>query len=204
MAALMPLLVHLNPPCSCAPVRLDRFSPFHTRAEQFGFRRLRPARAYFFVFPLGRRELMRLAYFFDFDYGDARTPETYMEPVRAAVHQWWRGRAAGAARPRLDARFVGAAITIEDTRPAARAPSFELTGVTARVLMQCDSAATVASLLRHPELADGETAVRAALEALMEDRLVLQDDRRYVALPVFRDRPAELATRTTRAYASAA
>ena len=33
MARLVPLLTHLTPPCSCAQVRLDRFSPFHVRSE---------------------------------------------------------------------------------------------------------------------------------------------------------------------------
>ncbi len=77
MARLVPLLTHLAPPCSCAQVRLDRFSPFHVRSEAYGFRRLRPARAYFFVFPLDRRDMDRLAYFFDFDYDDGRQPVEY-------------------------------------------------------------------------------------------------------------------------------
>lgn len=56
-ARLIPLLTHLTPPCSCGQIRLDRFSPFHSRSESFGFKKMRPARAYFFVFPLTRREL---------------------------------------------------------------------------------------------------------------------------------------------------
>ena len=66
-------------------MRLDRFSPFHARAGDYGFRNLRPARAYFFVFPLGRQELGRLAYFFDFDYEDDRKPFDYIEPLQHAV-----------------------------------------------------------------------------------------------------------------------
>src|SRR5215470_7576960 len=58
----------LEPPTGCSPIRLDRFSPLFNQAEASGLRRVRPTLAYYFVFPLGRRELARLAYFFDFDY----------------------------------------------------------------------------------------------------------------------------------------
>ena len=37
MAELVPLLTHLAPPYSCAQVRLDRFSPFHTIADNSAF-----------------------------------------------------------------------------------------------------------------------------------------------------------------------
>jgi hypothetical protein len=74
MAPLLPLLAHLQPPASCAPIRLDRFSPFFTRAEHFGLRRVRPTPAYYYVYPFGRRELARLAYFFDFDYPEGQAP----------------------------------------------------------------------------------------------------------------------------------
>ncbi|MEO8127828.1 MAG: RiPP maturation radical SAM C-methyltransferase, partial [Bryobacteraceae bacterium] len=49
MAQLLPLLTHLQPPSSCSPVRLDRFSPFFTRRERFGLQRVRPTPAYFYV-----------------------------------------------------------------------------------------------------------------------------------------------------------
>jgi ribosomal peptide maturation radical SAM protein 1 len=190
MAELIPLLTHLNPPCSCAQVRLDRFSPFHFRAEDFGFQRLRPARAYFFVFPLGRKELARLAYFFDFDYGDGRQPGVYLEPVQREVRRWWEGRTAPEGeRPKLDARFDGERVELIDTRSIAHAPRYELTGVAARVYELCDAAATLSSLLRHPELADKEGEVRAALSFLTEHRLVAEIEEKYLSLAVFRQRP---------------
>src|ERR1700730_18959267 len=44
MAELIPFLIHLNPPCSCARLRLDRFSPFHARSDAFGFKKVRASR----------------------------------------------------------------------------------------------------------------------------------------------------------------
>ena len=80
-ADLIPLLTHLSPPACCTPVRLDRFSPFFTRPAEFGFERVRPAAAYYYVFPLERHELARLAYFFDFDYSDGRVSEVIFDAV---------------------------------------------------------------------------------------------------------------------------
>jgi ribosomal peptide maturation radical SAM protein 1 len=188
MADLIPLLAHLEPPMSCARLRLDRFSPFHARAEEFGFRRMRPSRAYFYVFPLGRREMGRLAYFFDFDYDDGRRPEEYLAPVQRAVQNWWEARMSGDSRPRLDAELEGDAIAVTDTRRVAVAEHHRLEGVAARVLELCDRMKSYGSLVRRPELAGAGGEVRAALDDLVARRLVLDDDGRYLSLPVFRNR----------------
>jgi ribosomal peptide maturation radical SAM protein 1 len=192
MAALIPLLTHLDPPCSCAQVRLDRFSPFHTRAAQFGFRKLRPARAYFYVFPLGRRELDRLAYFFDFDYEDNRQPDAYLEPVQRAVQRWWRSRSADPAA-RLDARFDDDGnVEVIDTRETARRSQFRLTAVRAKVFALCDVAMTAAALARHPDLAGLDVDVQAALDSLVADGLMAHEAGHYLTLAVFRNRLAGL------------
>jgi ribosomal peptide maturation radical SAM protein 1 len=188
MADLVPLLTHLNPPCSCTPVRLDRFSPFHFRAESFGFKKMRPARAYFFVFPLGRRELNRLAYFFDFDYGDGRDPNLYLRPLVRVVQNWCGSRFNAEKRTKLDAHFEGAEILVTDTREIACAPQYRLTGLRARLFALCDVGTTIPALLRQLELAGRELEVRSALESLVADRLVVHDDGHYLTLAVFRNR----------------
>src|SRR5262249_59497497 len=102
-AALLPLMFHLQAPASCSPIRLDRFSPFYTRPDRFGLKRLRPTAAYYYVYPFGRRELARLAYFFDFDYPDGRNPHDYISSVKAEVHNWWQAKSRSSDDlPRLD------------------------------------------------------------------------------------------------------
>jgi ribosomal peptide maturation radical SAM protein 1 len=189
MAKLVPLLTHLAPPCSCAQVRLDRFSPFHVRSESYGFRRLRPARAYFFVFPLDRRDMDRLAYFFDFDYEDARQPAAYLQPLEREIQLWWKSWSAVDQKPTLDARFDNGKVTIVDTRPAARTSRHELTGLAAKVFARCDVATTVLALCRHPDVGCDAAAVINALASLCEDGLIVERDGQYLSLPVFRDRP---------------
>lgn len=203
MARMVPLLVHLEPPLSCARLRLDRFSPFHADHERYGFRRVRPARAYFYVFPLGRRAMLRLAYYFDYDYEDGRVPDDYLGSLRRQVALWSAAHGDGADPPRLDARRDGDTIVVTDTRPIASAEHHELSGVHARVFELCDVAKSLPLILGHADLADREDDVRAALHDLLSDRLMLLDGGRYASLAVFRGRPTTPADATVEAAAAA-
>ncbi len=200
------LLVHLQPPISCGQIRLDRFSPFHTRSEYFGFRNVRPARGYFYVFPFGRRELQRLAYFFDFDYGDGRDPESYMKPIRDGVRRWNAARTA-ATPAKLDAWFHDTdSVRVSDSRDSsASSASYEreLNGLPAKLLYYCDAASTIDALARRPDLADSAIDIESTLERLCHDHLVLEDERQYLSLPVFRNRPPVKDRRLSNAYITA-
>lgn len=187
MARLMPRLTHLDPPCSCGILRLDRFSPFHSRAEELGIRRMRPARAYFYVYPLGRRELQRLAYFFDFDHADGRDPDSYIRPVQAEVLRWQAARMAAAGPPALDAEFDAGGVTIRDSRAVATRPLHRLEGLAARLYALCDSTATLAGLASSADAAPSR--IEAALDQLDRDRLITRQGDRVLALAVFRIRP---------------
>ena len=117
-AELCPKLVHLQPPSSCSPIRLDRFSPLYTRAAEFGLQRVRPTAAYFHVFPLGRRDMARLASFFDFDHADGRKPERYLQATQQAVERWIALHGAeGAAKPVFEATQDGEVCTSSTPAP---------------------------------------------------------------------------------------
>lgn len=187
-ARLLPKLAHLDPPCSCGMVRLDRFSPFHSRADAFGFRRMRPARAYFYVFPFGRRELNRLAYFFDFDYGDGRTPQDYLGAVQDRTRDWIASRyGPPETHPRLDARYDGRTLQISDSRPCATSPGHVLRGFAAELYARCDQVAKVGTLA----LAFGRPVeeIEAALEDFERRKLLARSGDNVLSLAVFRARP---------------
>ena len=188
MAELMTRLTHLDPPCSCGMLRLDRFSPFHSRAEALGIKRMRPARAYFYVYPLGRRELARLAYFFDHDYDDGRNPNDYVLPVQAEVGKWKAARfSADGKGPVLDAAFDDhGGVTIHDSR-SGEPLVLRLDGLGAWVYALCDSTATVAGLAHATGAA--EPQIEAVLNRLDDQRLIARQGDRAVALAVFRVRP---------------
>lgn len=190
MAGMVPLLMHLQPPMTCVPVRLDRFSPFFLRPAEFGLIRVRPAPAYFYVFPLGRRELTRLAYFFDFDYSDGRTPWAYMGSLQRVVGRWCNLRLGPRERrSALDAVVGDGIIEITDTREIAAAPKHRLAGLAGRVCLACDRAQTARGLVSLLAPEAEEPAVLAELAALRDSKLVLQIGERYLSLAVFRNRP---------------
>ncbi len=66
MAALVPALSHLEPPGGPAPIRLDRFSPYHFDWRKLGTGRPIPHELYQFIFPAARFDLDDIAYFFEF------------------------------------------------------------------------------------------------------------------------------------------
>lgn len=203
IADMASLLVHLQPPISCGQIRLDRFSPFHTRSEHFGFRRVRPSRGYFYVFPLGRREMMRLAYFFDFDYGDGRDPDGYMKPIRDVVRHWWAARTA-ASPAKLDAWFKdNDSVRISDSRDSSASYERELNGLPARLLLYCDTATTIDALARRHDFQASVADIKSTLKQLSSDRLVLEDEGQFLSLPVFRSRPPVNDQRLSDAYITA-
>ena len=190
MAKLLPLLTHLSPPSSCTPIRLDRFSPFYMRSDEFGLERVRPTLAYYYVYPLTRRELMRLAYFFDFDYADKRVPAMYIMEVRDEVQQWWNKRLVEPdQRARLDAYYEETAVKITDTRGLAGThESQQLTGLSAQLFRQCDSAHSLANL--QSEFADvaSEEEIQQTLRELLNAKLMIEMDGQYLSLAVVRNR----------------
>jgi ribosomal peptide maturation radical SAM protein 1 len=189
-ATLIPLLTHLEPPTGCAPIRLDRFSPFFVQSDEFGFRRVRPAHSYYYVFPLGRRELARLAYFFDFDYEDGRVPDNYLAATRREVFAWREAR-FGEKRPVLNARIQeGGTILIEDTRACAVTSRHRLQGCDGDTYLACDFVQSAAGVVRRLHPLYSETEVRASLARLVETKLAAARDDHYIALGVLRNRPS--------------
>jgi ribosomal peptide maturation radical SAM protein 1 len=190
MADLVPLLIHLQPPSSCSPIRLDRFSPLFTKRDQVGLRGVRPTAAYYYVYPLGRQDLSRMAAFFDFDYPDGRAPASYLKELRREVDAWIvaRGAPSGQA-PRLDAEIgEDGAVTVTDTRPCATRPVHRLEGAAAGVFLACDSAQPGAALAARGN--GGREAVGAILSQLRADNLVVEMEDRHLALAVLRNRTA--------------
>ena len=199
MAEMVPLLTHLAPPYSCSRVRLDRFSPFHTNPDKYGFRRVRPGRAYYYVFPLGRMELSRIAYFFDFDYENGPDPASYIQDLQREVGTWWRmHRDMPGERPRLDARFEGDEVHIEDTRLAATAAVHQFAGLAASIYFACDVAA------RPETLAESLGACTAEVVEILEDlqsrRLMLTSGGKHLSLAVFRNRAFAQAHKSTEVH----
>lgn len=195
-AALCPKLVHLQPPTSCSPIRLDRFSPLFANAEAFGLQRVRPTAAYFYVFPLGRRELGKLASFFDFEYGDGRQPATYLADTQRAVERWRALHfAADGTKPCFDAALDGERLHMVDTRPGAPIAKATLEAPEAALYLACDEAAAPQALVLRFSGLLAPQAVRDLLAQWVANQWAVEIDGRVLSLAVFRNRPTTAPTR---------
>jgi ribosomal peptide maturation radical SAM protein 1 len=99
----MPLLFHLNPPSGAFPVRFDRYSPYFTKAEEYGLK-LSPYDFYRYVYPFSEEVLTNMAYFFE----DRNYSSDYLSKM-----VMWRDR-LGQGTSRWTERFRGL-----DGRPKA-------------------------------------------------------------------------------------
>jgi hypothetical protein len=190
MAEVIPFLTHLQAPASCSPIRLDRFSPFFMKAGELGLTRVRPKPGYYYAYPLGRTELARLAYFFDFDYADGRDVFEYLGNLQVEIQQWWNSRLVEPEQfPRLDAICGDDAVTLTDTRAAATQNSHRLTGLAARIYLHCDSAQSFMNLQRDFGAEASEAEIRSVLADCLAARSMIEMDGQYLSLAVIRNRP---------------
>jgi ribosomal peptide maturation radical SAM protein 1 len=182
MIPLIDAIPHLDPPAAYGPVRLDRFSPYHADPEAYDMVNIRPLNPYGYLYPFDRDTLMRIAYYFDYDYRDGRDPATYVGPVLERVRGWQGGGAKGGLWVVPDG---GERITIVENRPGHSRETIRLEGWRASLYLACDRAHNLHRLLettRRQGVADEEAT--DFLERCVEHRLMVNVKERYLAVAV--------------------
>lgn len=198
-AAWMPLIAHLQPG-GMVWLRYDRYSPYHSRSQQYGLE-LRPAELYGEVFPLAEADLAEIAYFFErprtllrpkLDGGDtarnlADQPIPDEGPGRSAylqaILEWkaaWTKKA-----PTLQYEDIDGVLCVEDTRPAAPERVTTVRGLARDVLLlTADEAFTRSQICRRLEEAKGEdaSAVNELVDGLIRRKLAIELDGKIVNL----------------------
>jgi ribosomal peptide maturation radical SAM protein 1 len=183
MAATIPALTHLQPPNAVGSFRLDRFSPTFEDQDGYGITRVRPYPSYGYIYDLPEESLMRLAYFFAFDYAQPQDVEAYTTPLAEAVTRWKETAATSV----LWCADEGERLVLADGRPGF--DSGELTVLDGEHLLlyrACDavqSAARLAPLLRRET---GRVCVPADVEELLaplvEQGFMLREGGSYLSL----------------------
>jgi ribosomal peptide maturation radical SAM protein 1 len=183
---LLPAIRFLQPPGACGPVRLDRFSPYHTAPAAHGLRNIRPQKIYEHLYPFAPADaLRRIAYYFDYDYEPAIDPTGYAEEVIASVEDWRRAPETGT----LHAIRRPDALVLLDTRSDAVAPRLTLAGPERAAYEYCDEVRSAAGVLQHlhrtfPGATFDEGRVRACLDSLVSHRLMVSDGTNYLSLAI--------------------
>lgn len=187
-AALMPHLVHLQPPSGGGRIWMERFSPLYTDADRLGVRRREPEGSYRYVYP-DTVDLERAAYFFEYELADALPDDAY-DGVRHAVSSWqraWEKR----RRPVLRYWSAPGLVQIYDGRHQGREGTYTFEGPLADVYLACSerpiTAAAISARLgrRLPAEAVGEVLTEFAGQGLtfLDGDLALS-----LALPAVRGR----------------
>jgi ribosomal peptide maturation radical SAM protein 1 len=183
MAALVPLITHLQPPNTVGAFRLDRFSPLFEDSESHGVTDVRPYPAYGYVYDLPPDALARLAYSFHFSYRPPQRVSRYTAPLAARVAEW------KAYYPRGMLSYVddGMKLTLIDRRPGFDPDELTVLDAEHRLLyLACDGVQTdraLATLLADTtsrEVGAGE--VETLLRPLVDLGLMLREGHSYLAL----------------------
>jgi ribosomal peptide maturation radical SAM protein 1 len=186
MAALVPSLVHLEPPHD-NPITLQRFSPYHSRPAEFGLQIVGPRWWYQHVYPIDEPTLMDLAYSFEHRHADGRDPREYVAPLSHAIAAWRAGWPGGfrSLRYRRGPGFL----VVHDRRPGLPRADYTFGETQARVYAACEDGATVAEVCAA--LGEGAEAddVAQFLERLVTLRLAYEERGRYLALALPADLP---------------
>lgn len=198
MAAIIPLLTHLQPPSGPIDIRYHRFSRYVEHAAEYGLR-LEPGELYASRYPLSAEEIENLAYNFE----DPRRRDEEENPwlaalmerpgldaVRQAVLRW--GHAFVEDQPPvLSMRDHGERLLITDTRKVAAAASLVLEGAERSVYLACDAARRPEGLAEEmAALGYDNSQMDRAVERLLADKLMLSVDGRLLALALEEPVPA--------------
>jgi ribosomal peptide maturation radical SAM protein 1 len=178
VAAMAPLLTHLQPPGLRAPIRLDRFSPYFEHAQHHGIINVRPHLAYEHLYDLPAPAIANLAYFFRFDYADGRQVQHYTAPLRDQLDAWTQHH------PTSDLSYADNEnhLLVWDLRPAARRPLQVLDGLHREVLLACDRVHGMAHLGTLAERHGGPDTLSGVLADLIDAGLLLTEDGHYLTL----------------------
>ncbi len=183
MADLIERISHLRAPRGVGPIRLDRFSPNFVEAERLGLVDVRPDRSYRFIYDLPEELLNGLAYYFEHGYADGRDPSEYAAPTRAAIGRWLSGSGQGSGR--LLVADHGDRLAIWDLRRGAERRLTVLTGRERQLYLFCDRHRSRAAIDAYLEECGEEGfPLDAFLDRLLEARLILAVDGRYLSLAV--------------------
>jgi ribosomal peptide maturation radical SAM protein 1 len=169
-AALIPMIVHLQPPNfgSAVSVELHRFSPYFT--EKTKIRNMRPKAWYAYQYPVDQIDLSRVAYSFDAEWLDTLDAGDY-EQVNACLAAWHRAWETGSQVPALvvRSRQDNGSVEIEDTRVKGDPRRWILGPEQAAVLAALDDPGSLDRVMR--ELAKGafSALLRTEVEGLLRD-----------------------------------
>ena len=186
--ALIPSLLHLQPPESTGKLWLERFSPYFMRPEEYGVRITGPGAAYEYVYDARKVDLNKIAYDFEYEIDWKVDPALYEQ--LCGLVQEWRARYFSQDRPFLFYAKAMSYVTVYDGRtdqPTSERFDWPLSFV----IEYCNETPKTLEQIRRasaddPAALPTETSIDDAVATLAAKRILVEDKGRYftLALPV--------------------
>ncbi len=190
-AALVPKLLHLQPPYGIVKARADRGSPMFTEPETQSITRLKPAACYDHIFPKGFN-LERVSYYFDHEMDNIVDEECYGDLLDHVAR--WQASWTDAGHPTLRYRKALKSIVIEDRR-RRKPKTYSYVDGPAALYEYCADARTPRDISANIGSGPGsETWIQEALDEFVSRDLMLFLDGRYLSLALPENPDFELVT----------
>ncbi|MCP4220867.1 MAG: RiPP maturation radical SAM protein 1 [bacterium] len=195
-AEIIPLITHLQPPIAVNKIFYLRFSKYFNNMERYKLK-LKPFATYNYVYPLSAEDLEAFAYFFEVEKEEgsgSRGKGGGINLLIQRISQWmllwgpFKGNDVDVPVSLTMAEEPDG-LSILDTRPCAVEPHITLSGLSARVYRICDTARSPQKILAELKN-DGYPAMQLSgltpiLEALLEKKILLKIEERYLSLAVW-------------------
>lgn len=180
MAALMPLLAHLDPPNAMHRIVIDRFSPLYRGHDSNGIGRVAPFPSYRALYPR-TIDTADIAYHFNGEYSTELLDDFELLDRLGAAIADWRAASARPSPPVLQLFEREGDAVVLDTRPVALRPMTPLTPAQVRLLIALDRPRSRSAI--EPEL-------REDADWLVSRRFVVDHEDKLVGIVV---RPSQVA-----------
>lgn len=174
MLRLFPSIEHLQPPDGWGPVRLDRYSPYHSAPEKYGITEVKPFRGYYRLFP-EHTAFFDVAYYFTGEYKTEFLQEADLQKRLAeAVTNWKKVWEQKKTRPKLCAYALGEDLFwVEDTRSGAKRRYTPISGESAKLLKMFEVPTPCAKI---------EITQQSLVNELFQQRFVVLHENHYVSV----------------------
>ena len=183
---MLPAVKFLNPPCAVGPIRLDRFSPYFNSPEEFGLVNLRPMPPYYFLYPFKKESLMKIAYYYEFDYKTGINPITNARKVIEYINDWQAHPETGCLYMFKNADDT---LTLHDSRSNALIGELKLSSIERAAYEFCDEVRSLNNIVKFlresfPEEDFSESQIKQFLDSMAENRLMITDGTNYLSLAI--------------------
>jgi ribosomal peptide maturation radical SAM protein 1 len=186
MAAILPRLVHLDPPVTCVPVQITRYAPLQERPGDFGIEAATPEPSYELVFSKDYRRKTGFAiedycYYFERPFENS----TALRKSYRQIHdtfRWWRAaHGRNASWLYGETSEAGDGITVHDKR-SQEERVYPLGDAACCILKQCANPTAICDLQKDYLDPAGGRTVEGIVEELDRLGLIFREGERVISL----------------------